>query len=57
MICNNTNGTGMAPMIFWSADVANNIHGSDEYVEISSAISLIKILAIFILDWCGHQKS
>ena len=35
--------------------VANNIHGLDEYVEISSAVSLIKVLVVFILDWCGYQ--
>lgn len=37
--------------------VANNIHGLDEYVEISSAILLIKVLAVFILDWGGYQPS
>ena len=36
--------------------VANNIHGVDEYVEIPSAIELIKILAVFIIDWCGLSK-
>ena len=37
--------------------VANNIHGLDEYVEISSAVQLIKVLAVFVLDWCGFQPS
>jgi acetylornithine deacetylase len=36
--------------------VAQNIHGPDEYVEISSAFQLIRVLAIFILRWCGGRK-
>lgn len=37
--------------------VAQNIHGPDEYVEISSAVQLIRVLALFILRWCGSPLS
>jgi acetylornithine deacetylase len=33
--------------------VAKNIHGIDEYVEISSVVDVTKILAATILNWCG----
>ena len=35
---------------------ANNIHGIDEYVEISSVFQVAKILAIALLDWCGYEE-
>jgi acetylornithine deacetylase len=34
---------------------ADNIHGIDENVSISSSLTLIKILSMFILKWCGVQ--
>ncbi|UCF94796.1 MAG: hypothetical protein JSW39_11790 [Desulfobacterales bacterium] len=37
--------------------VANNIHGPDEYVAISLALQLIKVLAVFILKWCDGPAS
>jgi len=35
---------------------ANNIHGIDEYVEISSVLQVTKILAITVLNWCGYEE-
>lgn len=32
-----------------------NIHGVDEYVEIDSVIDCTRVLAVFIMDWCGTQ--
>jgi len=34
---------------------ASNIHGIDEFVEIPSAINVIKVLALTVIRWCGHQ--
>ncbi len=31
------------------------LHGPDEYVEIDSLVTLTRILAGFILDWCGYE--
>jgi acetylornithine deacetylase len=36
--------------------IAGNIHGIDEYVEISSIIQVTKILAMTILNWCGFLE-
>ncbi|MBM4448330.1 MAG: ArgE/DapE family deacylase [Chloroflexi bacterium] len=33
-----------------------NIHGVNEYVDINSVIDCTKVLAAFIVDWCGAQK-
>jgi len=33
-----------------------NIHGVNEYVDIDSVIDCTKVLAAFIMDWCGVQK-
>lgn len=33
-----------------------NYHGPDEYVEIDSVITVAKIIATFILDWCGIKE-
>jgi acetylornithine deacetylase len=33
-----------------------NYHGPDEYVEIDSVVTLTKIIAKFVLDWCGVQE-
>ncbi len=30
-----------------------NIHASDEYVELDSLLTAAKTLALFLLDWCG----
>lgn len=35
---------------------ANNIHGIDEYVEISSVIQVTQILAMATLRWCGYEN-
>ena len=35
---------------------AGNIHGIDEYVEIPSALNVIKVLAMTVLRWCGFHK-
>ncbi len=32
-----------------------NVHGVDEYVEIDSVINCARVLAAFIMDWCGTQ--
>jgi len=32
-----------------------NIHGVNEYVDIDSVIDCIKVLAAFVVDWCGVQ--
>ena len=32
--------------------IAENIHGPDEWVDVDSLNKLIKVLAVFILDWC-----
>ncbi len=32
-----------------------NIHGVDEYVDIDSVLDCTKVLAAFIMDWCGVQ--
>jgi acetylornithine deacetylase len=34
---------------------AGNIHGIDEFVEIPSAVDVIKVLALTALRWCGYQ--
>ena len=31
------------------------LHGPDEYVEIDSLVTLTRIIAKFILDWCGYE--
>lgn len=36
--------------------IAGNIHGPDEYVGISSVIEISKIVALTILEWCGHKQ-
>ncbi|MBW1816793.1 MAG: ArgE/DapE family deacylase [Deltaproteobacteria bacterium] len=32
----------------------DRLHGPDEYVEIDSLVTVTKVIAKFILDWCGH---
>jgi len=34
---------------------ANNIHGTDECVEIPSVIQVTQILAMTTLEWCGYE--
>merc|ERR1712054_193968 len=34
---------------------AKNIHGIDECVKLSSVLSVAKVLALFIADWCGLE--
>ncbi len=34
---------------------AENIHGIDEYVQLPSAIDVIKVLALTAIRWCGHH--
>jgi acetylornithine deacetylase len=34
-----------------------NIHGVNEYVEIDSVLDCTKVLAAFIMDWCGVPTS
>jgi len=33
-----------------------NYHGPDEYVEIDSVVTLTKVIAKFVLDWCGVRE-
>jgi len=35
---------------------AANIHGIDEYVETSSVIQIVHILAMTVLQWCGFES-
>ncbi|MEI8190747.1 MAG: acetylornithine deacetylase, partial [candidate division NC10 bacterium] len=35
---------------------AANIHGIDEYVELSSVIQVSQVLAMMILNWCGVRE-
>ena len=35
---------------------AANIHGTDEYVELPSAIQVCQVLAMTILNWCGVEE-
>ena len=35
---------------------AGNIHGIDEYVEISSVIQVAQALAMTTLNWCGYKE-
>jgi acetylornithine deacetylase len=35
---------------------AANIHGIDEYVELSSVLQVSQVLAMTILNWCGMQE-
>jgi acetylornithine deacetylase len=34
-----------------------NYHGVDEYVELGSLMKCIKVLALFIMEWCGIESS
>jgi acetylornithine deacetylase len=34
--------------------IAGNVHGADEWVDIPSIMTTVKILAKTILRWCGH---
>jgi len=36
--------------------IGDNIHGVDEYVDLPSLIKCIRVLAMFIKDWCGVKK-
>jgi acetylornithine deacetylase len=38
-----------------SGPVGYALHGIDECVDIESVVTLTKILALFILDWCGLE--
>jgi hypothetical protein len=29
------------------------MHGRDEWVDVESVVTATKVLALFILDWCG----
>ncbi len=33
-----------------------NYHGADEFVDIDSVVTLTKIIAKFVLDWCGVKE-
>ncbi len=44
------------PAISFGPD-GENIHGVNEYVDIDSVIDCTKVLAAFIIDWCGVQKA
>jgi acetylornithine deacetylase len=33
-----------------------NLHGPDEYVDIDSLVLLTRVIAKFILDWCGYRE-
>lgn len=35
----------------------DRLHGPDEYVEIDSLVTVTKVMAKFILDWCGYVKT
>jgi acetylornithine deacetylase len=30
-----------------------NFHGHDEYVNLGSVMEITKVIARFIMDWCG----
>lgn len=35
--------------------IGEHLHGIDECVELESVMNLTKILALFILNWCGIE--
>ena len=35
--------------------IGEHLHGIDEYVQLESVVLLTKILALFILNWCGVE--
>jgi len=35
--------------------IGENLHGIDEWVDLDSVVKLTKILALFILNWCGLE--
>jgi acetylornithine deacetylase len=42
------------PVVLFSCN-GGGIHQNDEYIVINDYFDLIKILALTILNWCGHQ--
>jgi acetylornithine deacetylase len=34
--------------------IGERLHGIDECVDLESVVNLTKLLALFILDWCGN---
>jgi acetylornithine deacetylase len=36
--------------------IGENLHGIDECVDLGSVVTLTKILALFILNWCGMEE-
>jgi acetylornithine deacetylase len=40
------------PAVAWGPR-GGNTHGADEYLEIDTAVSVAKSLALFVCDWCG----
>ncbi len=44
------------PAVLWGAKGANT-HGSDEYLEIDSAVQAAKTLLLFICQWCGLAEN
>ncbi len=44
---------GIPSFVFGPA--GERLHGPDEYLEIDSLITLTRVIARFVLDWCGYE--
>lgn len=49
-----TNNARTPTLIFGPGDLAQ-AHTVDEYIEIGRVINATKVLALFLLRWCGHE--
>jgi len=46
---------GETPTTIFGPGLTELMHSTDEYVKISDLISVTKILALTILEWCGYE--
>jgi acetylornithine deacetylase len=47
---------GSVPATCYGPEAAN-IHGIDESVSLASALQVAKVLAVFLVRWCGLEKA
>lgn len=50
------NHAGIPTVLYGPGDVRVT-HAADEYVTVDSLITCVKVLASFMLDWCGYEAA
>jgi acetylornithine deacetylase len=46
---------GNTPTVIFGPGLTEQMHATDEWVDIDNLITATKILALTIMDWCGYQ--